>query len=110
MLREALALFPGRAAMLSSFEAEAAVSLAILAQVAPDTPVLFLDTGMHFAQTLDYRRALQTRLGLTDVRDLATPAAHPRDRRATSTPTTPTLAARCARWSPWRRRPLRSTF
>jgi phosphoadenosine phosphosulfate reductase len=32
--------------------------------------VLFLDTGMLFGQTLDYRKSLAARLGLTDVRDL----------------------------------------
>lgn len=62
--------FPGRTALLSSFGAEAAVALHILSQVAPDTPVLFLDTGMHFGQTLPYRDALAGRLGLTDVRTI----------------------------------------
>jgi phosphoadenosine phosphosulfate reductase len=38
--------------------------------VKPDIPVLFLDTGMLFGQTLDYRRQLAAQLGLTDVRDL----------------------------------------
>jgi phosphoadenosine phosphosulfate reductase len=37
--------------------------------------VLFLDTGMLFGQTLDYRRQLAAKLGLTDVRDLR-PAYH----------------------------------
>ena len=32
--------------------------------------MLFLDTGMLFGQTLDYRKTLAARLGLTDVRDL----------------------------------------
>ena len=36
----------------------------------PTTPILFLDTGKHFPETLEYRRALAARLGLTDVRDL----------------------------------------
>ena len=63
--------FPGRIAMLSSFGAEAAVALHILSQVAPETPVLFLDTGMHFGQTPPYRDALAARLGLTDVRTLS---------------------------------------
>ena len=63
--------FPGRVAMLSSFGAEAAVALHILARVAPETPVLFLDTGMHFGQTLPHRDALAARLGLTDVRTVA---------------------------------------
>jgi phosphoadenosine phosphosulfate reductase len=71
--------FPGRVALLSSFGSEAALSLALLAKVAPATPVLFLDTGMHFPQTLDYRQDLAKRLGLTDVRDLRPAADDPRD-------------------------------
>lgn len=54
----------------SSFGAESAVLLHLLAQVAPEVPVLFLDTGFHFDQTLAYRRELARELGLTvlDVR------------------------------------------
>lgn len=63
--------FPGRIALLSSFGAEAAVALHLLSEVAADTPVLFLDTGMHFGQTLPHRDALTARLGLTDVRTIA---------------------------------------
>jgi phosphoadenosine phosphosulfate reductase len=57
-------------ALVSSFGAESAVLLDIAAKVKPDLPILFLDTGMLFGQTLDYRRALAAQLGLTDVRDL----------------------------------------
>lgn len=60
-----------RPAVLSSFGAESAVLLGLVAQVAPATPVLFIDTGMHFLQTLGYRRALTGRLGLSDVRAVA---------------------------------------
>ena len=67
--------FPGRIALLSSFGAEAAVALHLLSEVAPETPVLFLDTGMHFGQTLPYRDALAARLGLSDVRSVAAPDA-----------------------------------
>jgi phosphoadenosine phosphosulfate reductase len=64
-------LFPGRICAVSSFGAESAVALALIAEVAPETPVLFLDTGKHFAETLAYRDALTARLGLRDVRNLA---------------------------------------
>lgn len=64
-------LFPGRVAAVSSFGAESAVALALIAEVAPETPVLFLDTGKHFAETLAYRDALVARLRLTDVRTLS---------------------------------------
>ena len=62
--------FGDKLALVSSFGAESAVLLHLAAQVSPDIPVLFLDTGMLFGQTLDYRRGLAKRLGLTDVRDL----------------------------------------
>ena len=57
-------------ALVSSFGSESAVLLHMAAQINPDIPVLFLDTGMLFGQTLDYRKALAQRLGLTGVRDL----------------------------------------
>ncbi len=55
-------------AVLSSFGSEAAVLLDHVAEVNPATPVLFLDTGQHFLQTLGYRRRLSEHLGLSDVR------------------------------------------
>lgn len=61
-------------AILSSFGAEAGVLLSLAARIDPSIPVIFLDTGMHFLQTLAYRKALSERLGLTDVR-LVTPDA-----------------------------------
>ena len=67
--------FPGRIAQLSSFGAEAAVSLHLLAQTDPSTPVLFLDTGQHFLQTLSYRDQLADRLGLTNVKIVLPDAA-----------------------------------
>ena len=70
VLRAALESFPGRVALVSSFGAESAVLLHMLAAIDPNAPVLFLDTGHLFAQTLDYRKGLAARLGLTDVRDL----------------------------------------
>ena len=70
ILRAAVELFGDKLALVSSFGAESAVLLHMAAQIKPDIPVLFLDTGMLFGQTLDYRQALATRLGLTDVRDL----------------------------------------
>ena len=60
----------GDVAAVSSFGAESAVLLHLVARVDPATPVLFLDTGKHFAETLAYRDELVNRLGLTDVRVL----------------------------------------
>lgn len=70
IVEAAYAQLGGRLALVSSFGAESAVLLDIAAKVNSDIAVLFLDTGMLFGQTLDYRRQLATRLGLTDVRDL----------------------------------------
>lgn len=75
ILESAVESFGDRLALVSSFGAESAVLLHIAAQVNPDIAVLFLDTGMLFGQTLDYRRQLADRLGLTNVRDLR-PAYH----------------------------------
>ena len=70
ILEAAVESFGDKLALVSSFGAESAVLLDIAAKVKPDIAVLFLDTGMLFGQTLDYRRQLAGRLGLTNVRDL----------------------------------------
>ncbi|WP_367273135.1 phosphoadenylyl-sulfate reductase [Ferrovibrio sp.] len=62
--------FKGRIALVSSFGAEAAVLLHMVAAIDPATPVLFLDTGKLFDQTLAYRDALAKRLRLSDLRVL----------------------------------------
>jgi len=60
-------LFPGRIALVSSFGADSVVLLHMVAQVDPTTPVVFVDTGQHFEETLAYRDALVARLGLTNL-------------------------------------------
>jgi phosphoadenosine phosphosulfate reductase len=60
----------GRIAVVSSFGAESAVLLALVAEVDPRTPVVFVDTGQHFAETLAYRDELARALGLSDVRSV----------------------------------------
>lgn len=57
-------LFPDRIAAVSSFGAEAAVLLHMIAEVSPYTPVVFLDTYKHFSATRDYVAHLTTELGL----------------------------------------------
>ncbi len=67
----------GDLAVVSSFGAESAVLLHLVASVDRSVPVLFLDTGKHFAETLAYRDTLVARLGLNlvvltpDAADLA---------------------------------------
>ena len=60
----------GDVAVVSSFGAESAVLLHLVAQVDPAVPVLFLETGKHFPETLAYRDLLVERLGLTNLIDL----------------------------------------
>ncbi len=76
VLRHALAdKSLGRIAALSSFGVESAVLLHLIAEIDANAPVLFLETGRHFPQTLQYKDALIERLALTNVIDLApTPA------------------------------------
>jgi len=62
-----------KVAVTSSFGAESAVLLDLVAQVDPATPVLFVDTGKLFSETLDYRDRLTDHLGLSDVRTLKAP-------------------------------------
>ena len=62
--------FPGRIAVVSSFGAESAVLLDLVASVDPSTPVIFLDTRKLFGETLRHRDALRARLGLTDIRSI----------------------------------------
>ena len=70
VLQAAIDTLGDKLALVSSFGAESAVLLHMVSQLKPEIPVLFLDTGMLFGQTLDYRKTLAARLGLTDVRDL----------------------------------------
>ncbi len=62
--------FIGDITLSSSFGADSAVLLHMVAQIAPDLPVLFLDTDRHFFQTLQYRDELVSRLGLTNLVNL----------------------------------------
>ena len=71
VLTEGLA---GEVAMVSSFGAESAVLLHLVGSIDTGVPVLFLDTGKHFPETIAYRDGLVDRLGLTDVR-VVTPEA-----------------------------------
>lgn len=60
----------GDLAVVSSFGAESAALLHLVATIDPSIPVLFLETGRHFPETLAYRDELVARLGLKDFRNL----------------------------------------
>lgn len=71
--------FPRKTAVISSFAGESVVLLHLVAQIDPTTPILFLNTGKMFGETLRYRDRLQDVLGLTDIRAVG---PHPDDRKA----------------------------
>lgn len=69
MLRTVLAeQMAGDIAIVSSFGAESAVLLHLVASIDRGVPVIFLETGKHFPEMIAYRDALVKRLGLTDLR------------------------------------------
>lgn len=57
----------GDAAIVSSFGAESAVLLHLIGSIQPNVPVIFLETGKHFPETLAYRDALAEVIGLTNI-------------------------------------------
>jgi phosphoadenosine phosphosulfate reductase len=59
-----------RLAVVSSFGTESAALLKVMADVDPAIPVVFLDTGWLFEETLAYRDTLIATLGLRDVRSV----------------------------------------
>ncbi len=56
--------FGPRALLTSSFGAQSAAFLHLVTRVAPQIPVLFIDTGYHFPETLAFSRDLANRLNL----------------------------------------------
>lgn len=74
IIRVASREFGRKITYVSSFGAESAAMLGLIAGVDPGMSIVFIDTGMHFHQTLQYRDALQERLKLTGLRSV-TPVA-----------------------------------
>ncbi len=80
ILRAAIAEeFLGDIVLSSSFGADSAALLHMVAQIDPNLPVLFLDTDRHFFQTLQYRDELAATLGLTNIVNLKADAAEAAD-------------------------------
>jgi phosphoadenosine phosphosulfate reductase len=63
-------VFGERITLVSSFGSGSAVLLHMVAQANTRTPVLFVDTGKHFGETLRYRDQLIDQLGLQNVSNL----------------------------------------
>jgi phosphoadenosine phosphosulfate reductase len=67
--------FGDRAAATSSFQTQSVPLLHLIATHVPELPVLFLDTGFHFPETLEFRDHLADEFGL-DVRSLEPRLGH----------------------------------
>jgi len=59
-----------RIAMVSSFGADSAVLLHLIAHIDRNLPVLFIDTALLFPETLAYQTQLADHLGLTNVQTI----------------------------------------
>jgi len=71
-VRWALTQLPGPFALSSSFGAQAAVSLHLVAKQQPDIPVILIDTGYLFPETYRFIEQLQTQLSL-NIQRFASP-------------------------------------
>jgi phosphoadenosine phosphosulfate reductase len=61
LIRQALEQKRGDVCVTNSFQAEDMIVLHLVKQIFPDVPVIFLDTGYHFAEVYEYRdRMAQT--------------------------------------------------
>ncbi len=58
----------------SSFQTNSLVLLHVLSRFAPSTPVVFLNTGYHFPETLAFRKRIEKMLGI-NVLDLYSPVS-----------------------------------
>jgi phosphoadenosine phosphosulfate reductase len=54
-------------ALASAFQAEGTCVMHMATRIRPDVPILFLETGFHFDETLEFKRGLTERLGLNVV-------------------------------------------
>ncbi len=70
ILRWAIDEFKPRIAVTSSFQTESIVLLHMMSKIAPGLKVLFLETGFHFQETLDFKQLVTRQLGLTNVVEL----------------------------------------
>ena len=57
----------GSVCLTSSFQTEDMVALHMLRQHLPDVPVIFLETGYHFAEVINYRDRMASEWGLNLV-------------------------------------------
>ena len=71
VLEWAVGRFAPNLAMTSSFGAEGIVLIEKLARIAPDTPIIYLDTGYHFAETEKLKEQMRERYDLKIIEQRA---------------------------------------
>ncbi|MGI8908443.1 MAG: phosphoadenylyl-sulfate reductase [Candidatus Sumerlaeaceae bacterium] len=64
IVQSAVDTFGERLAVQSSMQKTAGVLMHLISRVAPDTEIIFVDTGVHFMETLDVRDEFVRRFGL----------------------------------------------
>ncbi len=67
LIKATYEFFGSKMACFSSFGSYSALMLKMVADVNKDIPVLFLETGKHFAETLQYVEDIKTGLGLKNI-------------------------------------------
>ena len=72
----AVRTYPEKLVLTTSFGAQSAAFLHLATQAEPDLPIIFIDTGYHFPETLEFAQELTKKLGLKvrTYRPLQTPA------------------------------------
>ena len=66
----AISEFRPKIALTSSFQTESIVLLDMVSKIDKSMPILFLETGWHFKETLEFKNEVIKRFGLTNVIDL----------------------------------------
>ena len=66
-VRQALTDYDGDLVIASSMGIDSAVLLHMISEIDRNLPIIFLDTGKHFRETLHYRDQLVSRFGLTNL-------------------------------------------
>ena len=79
VIRWAIKEFQPKIAVTSSFQTESVVLLHMVAKVDSNLPVLFLETGWHFPETIAFKKEVVEKLGLKNVVELK---ADPKTREA----------------------------
>jgi phosphoadenosine phosphosulfate reductase len=67
LIRRAISAHPDSIALVSSFGSDSAALLHLVATIDRTLPIIFLDTGRHFPETLAYVDTLKQHLGLTNL-------------------------------------------